>query len=189
MLLEKKECVHIADLLSRIKAALLNKDSAQLADLSNQTVHSSCSYQDSASITISVIAYALSKLIERRDYNKVKNWETFIKKFNSVLSLAEMAIKENNQQKYEEYIEMARKALQSNSINLKQYIQEVLKKAAINKGSRIYEHGLSLEHTANLLGITQWELSEYIGQKPLNHKHVNTIDIKKRVKMAMEFFS
>jgi len=189
MLLEKKECVHIIELLEKIKIALLNKDAVQLKELSNQTVHSSCHYQDSASITISVIIYALGKLVEREDYNKVKNWDAFTKKFNSILSLAIKAVNDDSQEKYEDYIKMARTSLESNAINLKKYIQEVLKKAAINKGSRIYEHGLSIEHTAKLLGITQWELSEYVGQKPLNHEQVHTIDIKKRAKIALEFFS
>ena len=73
--------------------------------------------------------------------------------------------------------------------HLKQYIQDVFKKAAINKGSKIYEHGLSLEHTAKLLGTSQWELSEYIGQKHFDVQQVQTIDIKERAKMALEFFS
>ena len=189
MFIEKKECIHIAELLEKTKTALLKKDFIKFKDLSNQTVHSACNYQDSASITISVLVYALSKLIEREDYNKVRNWDAFVKKFNSIFDLAIKAISDNNQNKYEEYIEMARKSLESQSINLKQYIQDVLKKAAINKGSKIYEHGLSLEHTAKLLGTTQWELSEYIGQKSLNPKQIQTIDIKKRAKMALEFFS
>ena len=83
---------------------------------------------------------------------------------------------------------MARALLQS-QISLKQYIQDVFKKAAINKGSKIYEHGLSLEHTAKLLGTSQWELSEYIGQKHFDVQQVQTIDIKERAKMALEFFS
>ena len=43
---------------------------------------------------------------------------------------------------------------------LKEYIQEVFRKAYINKASRIYEHGISRAETAGLLGVTQWELAE-----------------------------
>ncbi len=188
MFIEKEECIHIIGLLERAKKALLNKDSNILRDLSDQTVHSACNYQDSGSITISVLIYTLSKLVEREDFKKIKNWEEFIKKFNSILDLAIKAINSSNQSKYEKYVEMARTLLQS-QISLKQYIQDVFKKASINKGSKIYEHGLSLEHTAKLLGTSQWELSEYIGQKHFESSHIQTMDVKKRAKMAMEFFS
>src|SRR3989344_8525876 len=100
MIIEKKECIHITELLEKTKTALLKKDSIQLKDLSNQTIHSACNYQDSASITISVLVYTLSKLVERNDFNKIKNWDNFIKKFNSILDLANKAIRLGNQEKY-----------------------------------------------------------------------------------------
>ena len=188
MIIDKEECIHVRDLLEKTKIALLIKDSIVLRELSDKTIHSACNYQDSASITISVLVYTLSKLVERNDFNKIKNWDYFIRKFNSILDLAIKAIASGNQEKYEKYIEMSRSLLES-QVSLKKYIQDVLKKAVINKGSRIYEHGLSLEHTAKLLGTSQWELSEYIGQKNFDARQIQSIDIKKRAKMAMEFFS
>jgi predicted transcriptional regulator len=84
---------------------------------------------------------------------------------------------------------MARKTLSSLSVNLKPYIEEVMRKASINKASKIYEHGISLGQTANLLGISQWELSEYTGQTSIaDTNYNNTINTKKRAQMAMEFF-
>ena len=72
---------------------------------------------------------------------------------------------------------------------MKPYINEVLRKASINKASRIHEHGISLGQTAKLLGITQWELSEYIGRKEItDRRYSQTINTKIRAKMAMEFF-
>jgi len=72
---------------------------------------------------------------------------------------------------------------------MREIIQEVLRKASINKASKIYEHGLSLAKTSKLLGITQWELSEYVGGKDNMQVNLNkTIDAKARAQMAMEFF-
>ena len=43
--------------------------------------------------------------------------------------------------------------------------------------------------TAKMLGVTQWELSEYTGQKQISDNPYNeTLSVKKRAKMAMEFF-
>ncbi|MBS3099569.1 hypothetical protein J4462_05115 [Candidatus Pacearchaeota archaeon] len=171
MEIPKKECLHISQVLEQAQQALKSRNSLQLKELSNQTVHDSCHYQDEASITIAVLLYAFSKIIERSDFNKIKKWDLFVKKFNAILSLAVKAINENNFEAYQNYVQQARKSLESHSINIKPYIQDVLRKAAINKGSKVYSHGLSLERTSKLLGVSQWALSEYI-----------------RAKMAMEFF-
>jgi predicted transcriptional regulator len=89
----------------------------------------------------------------------------------------------------EDYIMMARKSLTGLG-SIKHYVQEVLKKASINKASKIYEHGISLGHTADLLGLTQWELAEYTSQSnAAENEQSITVDVKKRAKMALEFFS
>lgn len=189
-MISEKECGHIVKVLTETQKALLKKDALALKDLSNQTIHSACSHQDSASITIAVMIYALSKLVEREDYRRMRSWDSFVKKFNSLLELAGKALNDDNELAYQNHIEKARKTLESQSVNLKPYIQDILKKASINKGSRIYEHGISMEKTARLLGITQWELSDYVGQKSSVEPQINhSFDIKKRAKMALEFFS
>ena len=117
----QKECIHIIEVLDNTKIALKNKNAIKLKDLSNKTIHSACNYQDSASITIAVMLYTLSKLIERNDYYKVKNWDLFVKKFNAVLDLAIQAIQKEDQEMYESYVLKARSLLESHSINLKRY--------------------------------------------------------------------
>ena len=47
-----------------------------------------------------------------------------------------------------------------------------------------------MEHTASLLGVTLFELASYAGQKPeISDVTFNkTVDVKKRIKTAMEMF-
>ncbi len=185
-----EEVEHLVEVIKGTEIALLRKDAVKLKDLSNQTVHQAASHQDEGCITLAVLIYALSKLIERKDYERIKNWDKFVKKISAFLDLAITTLKEGNESKYKVYLEMSRKTLTSISVNLKPYIQEVLRKAAINKASKIYEHGVSMEATAKMLGITQWELSEYAGQKQTSDNPYNeTIDVKKRAQTALEFFS
>lgn len=188
-MITEKECAHIAEVLTDANRALAHKDYLALKSLSNKTIHSACKVQDSASITIAVILYALSKVIERHDYARIRSWETLVKKLSGTLSLAAEAVRKNQWDAYKKHVEKARKTLESQSVKIKPYIADVLRKAAINKGSRMYEHGISLEQTAKLLGLSQWELSEYIGQKSAQDAHHETINVKQRAKMALEFFS
>lgn len=184
-----KEVQHLTEILEATKQALKEQDSIRLKELSNQTIHSASVEQHTDSITIAVLVYALSKLLERRDTMKIKNWGKITKKINSFFSLAITALKQGNRDKYLSYLEMSRKTLNSISINLKPYVQDVLRKAEINKASRIYEHGISLGQTAKLLGLSQWELSEYTGQmKSADIEYNRTLDVKKRAEMALEFF-
>lgn len=185
-----EEVSHVIKVLQEAKEALKREDVLKLNELSNQTIHSASSSQDTGSITIAILVYTLSKLVERKYYLKIKNWNLFIKKIDLSFSLAIKALKDSKIDKYEKYIEMTRKSIVAASVNLKPYIEEVLRKASINKGSKIYEHGISMGQTSKLLGITKWELSEYTGQtKIADIKYSITLDIQKRAKMALEFFS
>jgi len=184
-----EEAEHVRMVIISTQESLKNNDSLKLHQISNQTIHSASCLQDPASITLAIIIYALSKLIERRDYAKIKDWSKFVKKLNSTLNLAIKANDKKDYDLYEKYIENSRKLFDTLSINLKPYIEEVIRKSAINKAAKIYEHGISLGQTAKILGITQWELFEYAGQREkLVPSKIKTMDVKKRAKMAMDFF-
>lgn len=190
MYLPQEEVDNQLQILEQTQQALSTKNIFQLKFLSNKTINTASAQQDSSSITIAVMIYALSKFVEREDFKKMSGWDKFVKKFNATIDLAIKALKDENDKAYEKHIQKARQIISSHSPSLKQYIHDVLKKASINKGSRIYEHGISLEQTAKLLGISQWELSDYIGSKTLaDIKQNQTIDVKTRAKMALEFFS
>lgn len=185
-----EEPEHIREVITVTQKSLTSNDALRLNQLSNQTIHSASCLQDPASITLAVIIYTLSKLIERKDFDRIKNWSKFVKKMHSFLNLAIKATEKRDYDLYESYIERARKLFDTLSINLKPYIEEVLRKSAINKAGKIYEHGISLGQTAKILGITQWELFEYAGQREkLTPTKIKTLDIKKRVKMALDFLS
>jgi len=186
---DEKEVKNFISVLEGTKKALLEEDSVKLKELSNQTIHDASIIQDTDSISVAIIVYSLSKIIERKDKMKIKHWESFVEKFNLSLDLAIKALKDNRLDKLKDYLERARKAVTAIS-PIKPLIIDVLRKASINKASKIYEHGISLEQTAKLLGVTQWELAEYTGQTNIAEAPLNiTLDTKQRAKLALEFFT
>lgn len=188
--IKKEEVAHLQEVLKTSQIALIRKDSIKLKELSDQTIHTTSIHQHRGLITITVIIYALSKMVERQDYKKIKNWASFTKKLNKEFSHAIVALKKDNLKLYDQSILQARKILEAFSGEFKQYIKEVITKASINKGGKLYEHGLSLEKTAHLLGISQWELNEYAGTTmgKTSARLSSTIKVKDRAKMALEFF-
>lgn len=184
------EVSHLINVLEETKKALLNNDSFRLNELSNTTIHSASTEQDAGSLTIAILVYSLSKVVERKDHLRIKNWFKFVTRFNSFIDLAIKAFKENKIDQGVNHIESARKSLTLISLNLKQYIKEVIRKACINKASKLYDHGISMGQTASLLGVTTWELAEYTGQTAISDtSHNYTLNVRERARMALEFLS
>ncbi len=184
-----EELNHLIEILSRARKALEQEDTAELKNLSDKTIHSASVYQHTDYILVAVIVYSLSKIIERKNTLQISQWSIFIKDINSFLTLCISSLQQKKHVQFLKFINKIKQKLEQESGDMHYLIKEVLRKASINKASKIYEHGLSLAKTTKLLGISQWELSEYIGSKENSQSHLNkTIDIKSRAKMALEFF-
>ena len=186
---EKEEHLHVIEILEKTKSAVLSNDVLKLDELSNQTIHSASVEQDSSSIAIAVIVYSLSKIIERRQNENFKGCDAFCK---SVLTLFDKAIKSSKSDDkigFTLSLNEINSSINKLSPDAKSYVRDVFNKARINKASKIYEHGISMEQTAKLLGVTLYELSSYAGQKSFVHEEYNKgVSIKERIKLAEEIF-
>lgn len=187
----KKEIAHLIDVLAQIQTALEQSDSYQLHQLSDQTLHTASIYQHTDTLAVAVIAYSLHKLVTRKDRMPGKEWASFIKKFNTELEKARASLQELDENECTRHLDHAKELLETSAgKRMGDYVQELLKKASINKATKVYEHGISLSRTAHLLGLNQWELAEYIGQRDThNSPYTATIDEKKRAAQARAFFS
>lgn len=181
---------NILRILEETKQAVKEGNATKLKELSNQTIHTSSITQDGDNIAIAVMVYTLSKILERVEYTSLPGWDRLYKIILDSINNLSLAVSQNNPKKIKKYLTSWRKSIEKFSGKLKIYIQDVFKKAEINKASKIYEHGISMGKTASLLGLTLFELVSYASQKqeivnlPLGH----TIDIKSRIKLTEEMF-
>ena len=177
-------------ILEEAKIAIEKTDAVRLKELSDKTIHTASTHQDSISITLAVIIYSLGKIMERTRYKEYPDWKIFYKIVISSIDNSISAIKEENEDKLKRNLELIRKSINKLSGNLKKYVQEVFRKASISKASRIYEHGISMEKTAKLLGITMYELAEYAGQTGISEvQESKTVDVKSRIKILEDMFA
>lgn len=184
-----REKEHIIEVLEGVKRAVEKDDVVKLKELSNQTIHSASIHQDIDSVTLAVIVYSLSKILERTHYQKFKGWSSFLKHFISHIDKAEKALKRDDEKEFRKELGDVNKDINKLSGDFKKNIQDVFRKARINKASRIYEHGISMETTAKLLGVSLWELAEYAGQTGISDVPLGiTVSVKDRIKLAKEFF-
>jgi hypothetical protein len=183
-----EEVEHKISVLEGTKQALLEKNASWLRELSNQTIHCASVHQDSGSIVTAVLVYSLSKLVERKDFAKIKGWDKMVHDLSELFTLAIKAAMENEEEEYNKNMGRAREVLDSFG-SIKKYVDDVMRKAAVNKAAKVYEHGISLGQAASLLGLTNWELAEYTGQgKTAENKYNETISEKERAKTALDFF-
>jgi len=184
-----KEAKNILRILKETLVALKKEYTIGLKSLSNQTIHTASITQDPDNIAIAVIIYSLSKVIERPAYRAQKGWNKIFKNILVGVEHSIKALENNDEEHLRNHLEKLRKRLEGFSGNLKRYIQDVFRKASINKASKIYEHGISMEKTAKLLGVSLWDLANYSGGRTQDPSIRSTVSVKSRIKLAMEMFS
>jgi|SRR3989344_1184165 len=185
--MEEKE--HILNILKKVKIAFKNEDYIEIKNLSDNVIHDCSIDQDPDCISVAVVIYSLSKLIERESYKTEKQWPKFFKEYLKNIDDAILALEKDDVEAFREEIIQTRELIQNLSGNLKKSIDYVFRRAQINKASRIYEHGISMEKTAKILGISIWELAEYAGKTGIGDVNLGiTMPIKQRIKQAEDFF-
>ncbi|MFH1823354.1 MAG: hypothetical protein ABH817_01395 [archaeon] len=175
-------------ILQKIKRAVKEKDTLTIKELSNHTIHGASIYQDPNNIALAVTIYALSKLVEHEEQSGSEEEKLFFKSFNKSIDNAIRSLKNKDFNKFEIYFEKMRNDLEKLAGSLKEYIKDVFTRAKVTKASKIYEHGISREKTAKLLGLSQWELAEYIGATVIEMDLAVTLSIHQRFKLAESFF-
>jgi len=181
---------HILDVLKQARVAIKQKDVLKLKALSDQTTHMISIYKDTDSLSIAVIIYAIGKIIEKEATQKVGGCTQFCNHSLVFLDKAAEALKKNNNALFRESLESIVASIKNLSPKLKLYITDIFTKAKINKASKIHEHGISLEQTAKLFGITSWDIASYSAQNPARDQSIpKTVDPLTRIKIAEEIFT
>lgn len=181
---------NILRIFKEAKEAIIKEDGIALNKLSNQTINTASLTQDPENIAVAVLVYSLSKVVEEKKYQNFVGWKKSLKEIITCIDQAISAIKRQDNNLLTKSLKNIRAKISNLSNKLKSYIKEVFRQASTNKASRIYEHGISMERTASLLGITMFELAGYAGQTNIpESKLCRTCDIKDRIKVAVEMFS
>ena len=174
----------IIDILVKAKVAMQLSSVNELKSLSNQTIHNASIFQDQDSVSIAVVMYAVSKLLERRGFDT-----TYAENLLSLMGDAQDFLKREDYQGYRSKIKDIFDFISTTDRRFKLYVDRVIDKAQIKKGSRLYEHGLSMAKSAEILGIGQWELMSYVGKTRIIDEEAVTTGVKKRLDVARKIFN
>lgn len=179
----KKDILAVVTELVEILKVKEKSDIAEIKELSNHVIHNASVFQDEDSISVAILIYSLSKIIERKqkdlDYNKVL----------SMLNSCILSLKNNDEKLFRKSVKNIFSFIRAIDEKLKMYIYEVINQAQIKKGSKLCEHGISIARAAEVLGISQWELSHYIGKTTLMDRFSEPVNVSNRLKIARSLFS
>lgn len=181
----KKDILAILGRVIEILKVKEARDVVELRELSNHTIHDASIYQDLDSISIAVLVFAVYKILESGLAIPAKDYNLIL----SLFKRANESLQVNKFGKYNQSISGLFKAVRGLDKKIKLYIEEVLERARIKKGSKLVEHGLSIGRAAEIMGITQWELMAYMGKTQLMEKYeIRGLSVKERLAYAEGIF-
>lgn len=173
----------IIDVLDNAVRIVKEEKFADLSELSNHTIHDASIFQDEDSVSMAILIYALSKTIQRCCEKGIPYSEV-----QEQLMAARDALKDGELGKYNASIKKLFEIVNKIDTRLKMYIGEVITQSRIKKGSKLYEHGISIARTADILGISQWELMSYVGKTSITDFMEEKVSATKRLQMARGLF-
>ena len=173
----------ILAVLQKVIEAIKKEDYSALAGLSNHIIHDASVFQEDDPLTLAVLVYALSKVI-----NRCLDRKQACPAVAPALQKAYDALKQDDDNAYRAVIKNLLREIGEYDAQLKLYIQEVIQQARIKKAGKLHEHGISIARTAELLGLSQWELQNYIGKTITDIPH-DGMKVTERLRRARELFS
>jgi len=155
----------VLNVIRNVKPAIDKEDSKLIREWSNHTIHSMSVYQDDMSIGVAVIFYSLAKILEKYslDPDFRPKWNLAKKKFLRLINDLEFSVEKGDKAFFAKTAQKLTKTLAGIDKNHSKYVRQVIESSKVKKGSSVYEHGISLGRTAEILGITKWELMDYLG--------------------------
>ncbi|MBN2454008.1 hypothetical protein JXB11_00520 [Candidatus Woesearchaeota archaeon] len=171
----------ILAVLDKGRELVSKNDSFGLHELSNRTIHNASIFQDEGSIIVAVVMYALSKMIQR---GKVD-----IKTMERMLKSAADCLRRNEDQCYIGAMQAIANKIRGADTKMGLYMRTVIDEARVKKGFKLLDHGISLAQAAKVLGVSQWDLMDYVGMTNVYDETYKRVDVKQRIQLARRLFS
>jgi len=169
------------------RQAIKDRLFGNLHSISDHIIHSMSIYQDKDVVDVAVAIYALSKIYEKERHLKSKQIRIFTREILSLLKRAINNLEQNKEREFRETIKKVLADIHALDREINVYIEDVLEFAKIKKGSRLYEHGLSLGQAAATTGVSKWELMPATGETITHERFVEPIE-RKRLLLIKRLF-
>ena len=111
----------------------------------------------------------------------------FAKTILQLLRNAVNFLEKGQEKQYEKIMHRIIANIQEFDRKINVQVEDVLEFARVKKGSRMYEHGISLGQAAAAAGVTKWELMPIAGETKTHEKFIEPMT-KKRIDLVKKLF-
>jgi len=181
----------IQNALREVYSSFKKVDADSLKFASDRTLHNSSMYQDKDSISIAVVVYSLYKICSRARVKESADFNKFHKDFLDLISSAQSDLARGRDRDFRMNLKRMFKLIARLENQFGMYITQVINQSRLKKGGRVYEHGVSVGRASELLGVSPWELMNYIGSTKLADvvPVMKKENVVKRVEVARKVFN
>ncbi|HIG96307.1 TPA: hypothetical protein HA249_05475 [Candidatus Woesearchaeota archaeon] len=152
-------------------------------EISDHTIHTASIFQDHDSIAFAVVVFSLFKISLR-----VRDKKKFAKRVQSVLTRLKEDLQKGDARSYRLRIKKLFEKISDIDNKFKRYVDEVISHAQVKKGTKVYEHGVSIARAAEILGVSHWELMSYVGKTGIPERERVSETITQRMRFARRLF-
>ncbi|MFH0874854.1 MAG: hypothetical protein V1859_02865 [archaeon] len=169
----------ILRLLTDSIAAIERDEILKLRDISNEVIHNASIFQDEDSISTAIMVYTISKLYRDEDIRRLV--------LPDLWKLVEN-LNKNEFELFRQGLKELMNKIPSKKKNTKLYVPEIFEQAQVSKGTKIYDHGISIARVAETIGASVWGLTQYIGKTTIPDSFKEGTDVKNKLKYTRSLF-
>jgi len=176
-----KEILYDLDRAINILTIREAKDLEELKVLSEHSIEDVALHKDLDLVSVSVLLYSLYKILPSMEEKKYQSFLTLLKSAKENLTKKNLA-------RYNRDIKSSFDLVRTSNESIKEHLQDVMHAARIKKSASLLQHGLSIGQAAGLMGLSNWDLQQYVGRTVFLEQHQEFLPAKKRLLLAMDIF-
>ncbi|MFC2154409.1 hypothetical protein ACFLRC_02890 [Candidatus Altiarchaeota archaeon] len=161
----------IMEMIDEIERALISRDAIRMRELSNEASNLAVLSQDKDVIELAVASYALNKILSKIHFQEE----------------VEQLYREVKPDFDADYIGAVLDKIREFDLKHGLFQGDIVEKARIKIGSRLYSRGLSMTHSANLVGATGNDILAFAGKTKV-HEETDTKPINQRLEVTRKLF-
>ena len=157
------------------------KDLGELQALSDELIEDVAVYKDLDVVSLAVLIYSFFKVmvdIKPKEYQKLV----------AELKLAKKYLEQEDFGKYNDNVKKVDGPVRPCNAKIKMHLQDVMHAARIKKSASLLKKGLSIGQAGGLMGLSNWDLQQYVGKTTFMDQHIEVRPALSRLKTAMKIF-
>lgn len=153
----------ILKVLRETKEALKGESYEKVENLSNHVIHNASIYQDELSLKTAVFVYSLGKILGLEKIRTQEEFSSFMEEIGGKIDEVIRSLEAEDRQKVSRLLKESIEEVSDLDESFGTHLKKIIIGSKIKKASKIYEHGISLGRVAEILGLSEFELMDYIG--------------------------